>query len=164
MPEIPVIGIENLVVEYGRGAGRTRAVDGITMRVNQGECVGFIGANGAGRSSTIKTIMGFIFPASGTVSVFGSKAGTVESRRRIGYLPEVALYYPFMKARELLELYGGLSGLPRRALRERIPCPAGGGWAGRQGRGPSPSFLEGHAAAPGHRAGDHCRPRGPCLR
>lgn len=121
MPEIPVIEVEDLVVEYGRGAGRTRAVDGISMGVNQGECVGFIGANGAGKSSTIKTIMGFIFPASGKVSVFGSRAGTVESRRRIGYLPEVALYYPFMKARELLELYGGLSGLTRRRLRERIP-------------------------------------------
>jgi ABC-2 type transport system ATP-binding protein len=121
MAAVPVIEIEDLVVEYGRGAGSTRAVDGLSLSVNQGECVGFIGANGAGKSSTIKTVMGFIFPAAGKVTVFGSPAGTVESRRRIGYLPEVSLYYPFMKARELLELYGGLSGLRRRQLRERIP-------------------------------------------
>jgi ABC-2 type transport system ATP-binding protein len=69
----------------------------------------------------MKVLMGFLFPAAGTVRVFGHKAGTVESRQRIGYLPEVALYYPFMKARELLELYGGLSGLSRAQLRERIP-------------------------------------------
>jgi ABC-2 type transport system ATP-binding protein len=116
-----VIDVENLVVEYGRGAKAVRAVDGITFAVGRGECVGFIGANGAGKSTTIKTLLGFLFPTSGTVRVFGSAAGTVESRRRIGYLPEVALYYPFMKARELLELYGGLAGLSGAQLRERIP-------------------------------------------
>lgn len=117
----PVIEIDDLVVEYGRGRKVTRAVDGISLRVNEGECVGFIGANGAGKSTTIKTLMGFIFPTRGTVRVFGSEAGTVESRRRIGYLPEVALYYPFMKARELLELYGGLQGLSRSELKQKIP-------------------------------------------
>lgn len=116
-----VIDVRDLVVDYGTGGRRTRAVDGVTFRIQRGECVGFIGANGAGKSSTIKTLMGFIFPAGGEVRVFGSRAGTVESRRRIGYLPEVALYYPFMKARELLELYGGLHGLDGSELRKRIP-------------------------------------------
>lgn len=117
----PVIEVKDLAVDYGRGAARVRAVDGISFTVAAGECVGFIGANGAGKSTTIKALMGFIFPASGTVRMFGERAGTVESRRRIGYLPEVALYYPFMKARELLELYGGLHGLSRSQLRGRIP-------------------------------------------
>lgn len=115
------VEIEDLVVEYGRGRNVVRAVDGVSFRVEPGECVGFIGANGAGKSTTIKTMMGFMFPASGSVRVFGRPAGTVESRRRIGYLPEVALYYPFMKARELLELYGGLAGMSRADLRRRIP-------------------------------------------
>jgi len=117
----PVIEVRNLVVEYGRGAKKIRALDGISFQVKQGECVGFIGTNGAGKTTTIKVLMGFLFPASGDVRVFGEKAGTVNSRRRIGYLPEVALYYPFMKARELLELYGGLHGLSRSQLREKIP-------------------------------------------
>jgi ABC-2 type transport system ATP-binding protein len=99
-----------------------RAVDGITFQVHPGECVGFIGANGAGKSSTIKTMMGFVFPEKGNVRIFGSPAGTVESRRRLGYLPEVALYYPFMKARELLELYGGLQGMSKSQLKARIPA------------------------------------------
>lgn len=115
------VEIEDLVVEYGRGRNVVRAVDGVSFRVDPGECVGFIGANGAGKSTTIKTMMGFMFPAGGSVRVFGKPAGTVESRRRIGYLPEVALYYPFMKARELLELYGGLAGMRRAELRLRIP-------------------------------------------
>ena len=117
-----VIDVQDLCVEYGKGRRRTRAVNGISFQVNQGECVGFIGANGAGKSTTIKTLMGFMFPVSGRATVFGEAGGAPAGRRRIGYLPEVALYYPFMKARELLGLYGGLSGLSRQALRERIPA------------------------------------------
>lgn len=117
----PVIEVENLVVEYGRGANRTRAVNGLSFQVNPGECVGFIGANGAGKSTTMKTLMGFIFPTSGSARVFGEPATEGKSRQRIGYLPEVALYYPFMKARELLELYGGLHGLSRADLKKKIP-------------------------------------------
>ncbi len=118
---IPVIDVQDLVVEYRNGRKTHRAVRGITFQVNPGECVGFIGANGAGKSTTMKTLLGFVFPVSGSVRVFGEPAGTVESRKRLGYLPEVALYYPFMKARELLELYGGLQGLSKRELKTRIP-------------------------------------------
>lgn len=117
----PVIEVRNLVVEYGRGPTAHRAVNDISFEVHDGECVGFIGANGAGKSTTMKSLMGFLFPHSGSVRLFGNECGTVESRRRVGYLPEVALYYPFMKARELLELYGGLHGLSREELRKRIP-------------------------------------------
>ena len=116
-----VLKVSDLVVDYGRGARKTRAVDGMSFEVRHGECVGFIGPNGAGKSSTIKAIMGFLFPTSGEIQVFGEKAGTVASRERTGYLPEVALYYPFMKARELLDLYGGLHRMGRQALKARIP-------------------------------------------
>jgi ABC-2 type transport system ATP-binding protein len=116
-----VILVENLAVAYGRGARQTAAVSGLSFDVLAGETVGFIGPNGAGKSSTIKTLMGFIFAQGGQARVFGAPAGSVEARRRIGYLPEVSLYYPFMKAREVLELYGGLAGLDRASLRRRIP-------------------------------------------
>jgi len=117
----PLIEVRDLVVDYGRGKKVHHAVRGISFRVNRGECVGFIGANGAGKSTTMKALLGFVFPAGGSVRVFGAPAGSVESRRRLGYLPEVALYYPFMKARELLELYGGLQGLSSGELKRRIP-------------------------------------------
>jgi len=116
-----VIEVTDLTVMYGRGAKAVRAVDKISFSVAAGECVGFIGVNGAGKSTTIKTLMGFLFATSGQALVWGQPAGSPESRLRIGYLPEVALYYPFMKARELLELYGGLSGLEAAVLRQRIP-------------------------------------------
>ena len=116
-----IISVKNLVVEYGKGNKSVRAVDNISFHVEPGECVGFIGANGAGKSTTMKTLMGFMFPTSGEIRIFGEPAGNVGSRRRIGYLPEVALYYPFMKAKELLELYGGLSSVSKTDLKSRIP-------------------------------------------
>jgi ABC-2 type transport system ATP-binding protein len=116
-----VLDVEDLVIIYGNGKKSKKAVDDISFQVDRGECVGFIGPNGAGKSSTIKAIMGFLFPASGQVKVFDKPAGSVESRKRIGYLPEVALYYPFMKGRELLELYGGLHRIPRKELKSRVP-------------------------------------------
>jgi ABC-2 type transport system ATP-binding protein len=116
-----MIEVRDLVAEYGSGAKKNRAVDGISFEVLKGECVGFIGPNGAGKSTTMKCMLGFMFPSSGTVRVFGYEPGNVEARRRLGYLPEVALYYPFMKAKELLTLYGGLQGLSRTELKSRIP-------------------------------------------
>lgn len=121
MTKQPIIEIEGLKVAYGRGRKAVEAVRGLDFSVYAGETVGFIGANGAGKSTTIKSILGFIFPSAGQVRVFGCPAGAVAARTRIGYLPEVALYYPFMKAKELLALYGGLHGLPRDTLRKRIP-------------------------------------------
>lgn len=106
---------------YGKPGKSANAVDGLSFNVAEGETVGFIGPNGAGKSSTIKALMGFRFATSGEARIFGRPVTDVQVRRRIGYLPEVTLYYPFMKARELLELYGGLSGLGRSELRERIP-------------------------------------------
>jgi ABC-2 type transport system ATP-binding protein len=118
---VPVVEVDQLVVDYGKGKKKVRALYGISFQIHQGECVGFIGANGAGKSTTIKSLIGFLFPTSGSVRVFGEPAGTAASRQRIGYLPEVALYYPYMKARELLELYGGLHGMSKSDLKTGIP-------------------------------------------
>lgn len=117
-----VIEIEDLTVVYKRGLGKRDlvAVDGLKLRVNAGEVVGFIGPNGAGKSTTIKTLMGFILPTSGRVRVLGAEAGSIEAKRRTGYLPEVALYYPFMKAREILTMYGQLMGMQGQTLHQTV--------------------------------------------
>jgi ABC-2 type transport system ATP-binding protein len=108
-----VIEIADLRVAFTSRKGRIAAVDGLHLRVSEGEVVGFIGPNGAGKTTTIKVLMGFLPPEGGQVRVFGEEPGTVAARRRIGYLPEVARYYPFLSARETLQLYATLSGLPR---------------------------------------------------
>lgn len=116
-----LIHIQDLSVSYGKGNKRLQAVRGISFDVFEGECVGFIGANGAGKSTTIKTLMGFTYADAGIAEVCGHAAGDPAGRKDVGYLPEVALYYPFMKAAELLELYGTLGGLSRAEVRDRTP-------------------------------------------
>lgn len=115
------VEVEGLCVSYGRGRRRARAVEEVSFSIADGECVGFIGANGAGKSTTIKALMGFLYPERGEARMYGYPAGHPEGRRLVGYLPEVALYYPYMRAGELLTLYGRLSGLTRAELRSRIP-------------------------------------------
>lgn len=92
-------------------------MQGLTFCVKPGEIVGFLGPNGAGKSSTLKALMGFVEPSGGRCEVFGLTAGSREAKRRIGYLPEVALYYPFLTPLETLVLYGELQGLRGKALR-----------------------------------------------
>ena len=109
-----VIRINGLHVEFKLSRGRTvKAVDGLDLSVRQGEVVGFIGPNGAGKTTTIKALMGFLQPNRGEIRVFDETAGSTAARQRIGYLPEVAVYYPFLTAREALRLYARLVGIPR---------------------------------------------------
>ena len=114
----PALHIANLNVGYKRGLFQPmrRVVHDLSLSVSPGEVVGFLGPNGAGKSSTIKAIMGFVAPESGQVTVFGHPAGTTLAKGKIGYLPEVALYYPFLTPLETLRLYGRLQGLGGKAL------------------------------------------------
>jgi len=110
----PVIGVSGLTVVY-KAARRKRieAVSGLDLHVGEGEVVGFVGPNGAGKTTTIKVLMGFVFPTEGEAEVFGVRAGSLEARRRTGFLPEVAVYYPFLTARETLASYAALQEIPR---------------------------------------------------
>jgi ABC-2 type transport system ATP-binding protein len=116
------IEIRDLVVRYRPAWGRPAitAVNGLSLEVPQGAVVGFIGPNGAGKSSTLKVLMGFHQPTAGTARVFDCPAGSLEARRRTGFLPEVALYYPFLTPREALSLYGRIQGLGGAALRAEV--------------------------------------------
>lgn len=95
------------------------AVRGLTLAMERGEVLGFIGTNGAGKTTTIKMLLGLEAPTSGTLKVMGGDPRTTEVRRRIGYMPETANYYPYLNAWELLKFYGGLCGLDAKTIRER---------------------------------------------
>lgn len=110
------IQVDSLQVDYSAKGKRVRAVDDLSFTVGPGEIVGFLGPNGAGKSSTIKALMGFVEASGGSASIFGDKAGTLAAKRRCGYLPEVAMYYPFLTPLETLRLYGELQGLRGKAL------------------------------------------------
>lgn len=112
------IDVADLQVRYRNKKGQfVHAVQGLTFSVAPGEVVGFLGPNGAGKSSTLKTLMGFVEPFAGSCSVFEQPAGSLAAKRRTGYLPEVATYYPYLTPLETLTLYGELQGLKGSALR-----------------------------------------------
>ena len=109
------VGIDGV----SRAFGSVKAVDGLSLALAPGEIVGFLGTNGAGKTTTIKMITGLLRPDAGEVSVFGGDPSDPAVRARIGYMPEVATYYPYLNARELLAFYGGICGLDAKSVRER---------------------------------------------
>ena len=108
------VGIDGV----SRAFGDVKAVDGLSLSLAPGEIVGFLGTNGAGKTTTIKMITGLLRPDAGKVSVFGGDPSDPTVRARIGYMPEVATYYPYLNARELLSFYGGICGLDAKTVRE----------------------------------------------
>lgn len=116
------IQVETLRVEYraARGKAPLRAVDELSFAVGEGEIVGFLGVNGAGKTSTIKALMGFQPPTSGTATLFGEPVERATSRGAVGFLPETATYSPFLTPFETLRFYGELHGLGGAILTKRI--------------------------------------------
>ncbi len=99
---------------------RARAVDTISFEIRPREVFGLLGPNGSGKSTTIKLMLGLLKPTSGRLAVFGRPPTDVETKRRIGYLPEESYLYPFLNARETLDYYGKLFSIERRTRMRRI--------------------------------------------
>jgi len=100
--------------------GHKVAVEGLTLEVHRGEIFGFLGPNGAGKSTSVKMLLGLVAPTAGEAIVLGAPVGDVESRRRIGFLPEHFRFYDWLTAEELLRVHGRLYGMARARLAERI--------------------------------------------
>lgn len=109
-----IIEIRDLTVRY---AGK-KAVDGLSFSVKTGEIFGFLGPNGSGKSTTIKSMLGLVFPDAGSVTVNGLPPSDPKSRAKIGFMPEEATYYRFLTPKEILSFYGKVFGMDR-AERER---------------------------------------------
>jgi ABC-2 type transport system ATP-binding protein len=110
----PVIELRDIHKRYGT----TVALDGIDLTVGRGELVGLLGPNGAGKTTTVKLLLGLATPTSGTGRILGAPLGDRTVRRRIGYLPELFRYQPWLRAREVLNLHAELAGLPAATRRQ----------------------------------------------
>src|SRR5215469_11361913 len=95
------IETENLSKDYPYGflhLKKRTSLEGLTMRVEEGEIFGFLGPNGAGKSTTIKLLMRLIFPSSGTARILGKSIEDVSLHAAVGYLPEQPYFYDYLTA------------------------------------------------------------------
>jgi ABC-2 type transport system ATP-binding protein len=93
---------------------------GVSFDVAEGEIFGYLGPNGAGKTSTIKCVLGLIFPDAGTISLFGRSPLDPKSKEKLGFLPENPYFYDYLTAREFLDFYAQLFGVTREERIERI--------------------------------------------
>jgi ABC-2 type transport system ATP-binding protein len=102
------------------GRQKVRALKALDLEVRRGEVFGLLGPNGSGKTTTIKLILGLLFPTNGQALVFGRDATDVTKNERIGYLPEESYLYRFLNAEETLDFYGRLFRIPRAVRRQRV--------------------------------------------
>jgi len=120
---VPAIETENLSKEYPHGflhLKKKASLEGLTMRVENGEVFRFLGPNGAGKSTTIKLLMGIIFPTAGTARLLGRPIGDAEAHARIGYLPEQPYFYDYLTAAEVLDYFARFHGYTAAERKERV--------------------------------------------
>jgi ABC-2 type transport system ATP-binding protein len=108
--------IEALVKRFGQ----VTAVDGISLELRSGECLGLLGPNGAGKTTLIRSIVGRVIPNSGRISIFGSPADSVDARAALGWVPQELALYPRLTCTENLESFGRYHGLAGNGLRQAI--------------------------------------------
>jgi ABC-2 type transport system ATP-binding protein len=101
------------------GRQKVHALVGLDLVLERGEIFGLLGPNGSGKSTTIKLLLGLIFPTAGTARVVGRPPGTPAVNQRIGYLPEESYLHRFLTGEETVDFYGRLFGLGRRERRRR---------------------------------------------
>jgi ABC-2 type transport system ATP-binding protein len=101
------------------GRKKVHALKSLDLEVRRGEIFGLLGPNGSGKSTTIKLMLGLLFPTSGRVFVFGKDATDVSKNERIGYLPEESYLYKFLNADETLDFYGRLFDMSADERKER---------------------------------------------
>src|SRR4051794_41362450 len=102
------------------GRPKVRALKALDLEVKQGEIFGLLGPNGSGKTTTIKLLLGLLFPTEGEALVFGKPSSDVAKNERLGYLPEESYLYRFLTADETLDFYGRLFDMPADTRRERV--------------------------------------------
>jgi len=107
-------------VELSKRYGRTVALAGLTMTMPRGEVFGFLGPNGAGKTTAVKLLLGLVEPTGGEGWVLGKPVGDVPVRRRVGYLPELFRYQPWLSGAEVMRVHCELARLRRATWSEEV--------------------------------------------
>jgi len=108
---VSVRGLTKIFKDFW-GRPKARAVDDVDFEVRRGEVFGLLGPNGSGKSTTVKMLLGLLNPTKGHIEVFGHSPKHVQTKSRIGYLPEESYLYRYLNSRETLDFFGNLFHLP----------------------------------------------------
>jgi ABC-2 type transport system ATP-binding protein len=116
-----IVETRNLTKVYRDFWGRQKktALRALNLQINRGEIFGLLGPNGSGKTTTIKLLLGLLFPTEGEAYVFGEPSSQVRKNERIGFLPEESYLYRFLNAEETLDFYGRLFNMPRERRLKR---------------------------------------------
>ena len=117
-PIVSVRGLTKVFKDFW-GRPKARAVDDVDFEVWPGEVFGLLGPNGSGKSTTVKLILGLLYPTKGLIEVFGHSPRHVATKSRIGYLPEESYLYRYLNSRETLDFFGNLFRLSRNERKDR---------------------------------------------
>jgi ABC-2 type transport system ATP-binding protein len=101
------------------GRQKKTALRALNLEIYRGEIFGLLGPNGSGKTTTIKLLLGLLFPTDGEAYVFGQPSGNVKKNERIGYLPEESYLYRFLNAEETLDFYGRLFNIDGATRQKR---------------------------------------------
>ncbi|MBR7131825.1 MAG: ABC transporter ATP-binding protein [Lentisphaeria bacterium] len=118
-PVVQAVGLTKMFRDFWQRP-KARAVNGIDFEIKPGEVVGLLGPNGSGKSTTVKMLLGLLYPTGGKVTVFGKSPREVETKREIGYLPEESYLYKFLTAEETLDFFGSLFNISKEDRKRRI--------------------------------------------
>ncbi len=115
---VSVRGLTKIFKDFW-GRPKARAVDKVDFEVRRGEVFGLLGPNGSGKSTTVKLLLGLLYPTKGHIEVFEHSPRHVATKARIGYLPEESYLYRYLNSRETLSFFGNLFELPRNERGKR---------------------------------------------
>ncbi|MBE6355641.1 MAG: ABC transporter ATP-binding protein [Lentisphaerae bacterium] len=118
-PVVQAVGLTKMFRDFWHRP-KARAVNGIDFEIKPGEVVGLLGPNGSGKSTTVKMLLGLLYPTGGQVTVFGKSPRAVETKREIGYLPEESYLYKFLTAEETLNFFASLFNISPADRKMRI--------------------------------------------
>lgn len=117
----PAIRIENLTKDFPFGLSglKLRAIDNLSLAIQDNQVFGLLGPNGSGKSTTIKVILGLLAPTIGHCEIFGISSNNVQSRREVGFLPEAPYFYRYLTGFEMVKFFAKVCMVDKKILIDR---------------------------------------------